>query len=294
MALTKKQLDIIFALSRSNNFDEFNFPLTVVSKSEIVDIIVSMLSNITKEEANTIIDNMTISYSDFGVDDQLIPSSLLLDRRRINVSPIIKIGEDKYIYGNEICKFSHKIWTQDIFDGDFPYRINNKNISNELDKIHKLNSDDLEIDAEQEIHKFLEPKFVIRGLKKFHIISNELPKDAPCGEIDILCINPENNTIYVLEAKAILQKNRPYNVNLIFRDFFGAKGKRYYIKLNKKYDFVKEHTEKFVTYFGLDISKEWKMKKAFIVNQPIFAAYHTGFDVAFVRLSELKEYINRK
>jgi hypothetical protein len=57
-------------------------------------------------------------------------------------------------------------------------------------------------------------------------ISKELPQSPPCEEIDVLCINPATQTLFVFEAKNILQRNRPYDIKQTFDDFFGSKGEK--------------------------------------------------------------------
>ncbi|RLD54827.1 MAG: hypothetical protein DRJ01_17510, partial [Bacteroidetes bacterium] len=288
----RNQLDILYALSRANFESKYSFPLSLVTMNEIVEYLKSMLLKIEKNEIIKIIEDTTLSYQTYDNDDRLIPTELLRSKSRLNVCPIIKIENDKYLFGNQLCKFSHLLWWDEILGGDFPYQVKNKKIITELDKIHKINSKQLETHAANKLKQILRPDFVLLNLKKFNIISSELPKFPPCGEIDVLCVSESSKTLFVLEAKSILQKNRPYSINQVFKDFFGMKGKRYNIKLNKKYDFVKENIEKFVDYFKLEYATDWKVRKAFVVDKKVFAAYHTEYNVDFVLVEELEKYIN--
>lgn len=283
---------IIYALSRSNFKKQLFFPISILEIEDILSYIKEIFPEMEHKEIIQIVNDASLSYSTYKQDDKLIPTELLRSRNRLNISPLIKINEDEYIYGNQQCKYSHKIWVNDIVDGDLPYQENDKDILRDLDEIHKINSSELEKEIAAHIRNILGDKYVILNLKKFNTISSRLPKDPPCGEIDILCANPLNKTIFVLEAKSVLQKNRPYNIKQTFNDFFGEKGKRYYNKLNKKYDFVKNNIEEFVQYFGLEYSNGWQVKKAFIVDKRIFAAYHTEYDIAFLLIGEIDDYIN--
>lgn len=288
----KNYIKIIYALSRSNFKRQLFFPISILEIEDILTYMNDLFPEIENEEIIKITNKASLSFSTYKKEDMLIPTELLRYRDKLNLSPLIKLNEDKYIFGNQQCKYSYKTWVNKIIDGDLPYQEKNKEILKELDKIHKMNSSELEKDIANHIRTILGDKYVILNLKKFNIISSHLPKDPPCGEIDILCINSANKTIFVLEAKSVLQSNRPYNIRQIFNDFFGEKGKRYYNKLNKKYEFVSNNIDIFVQYFGLEYDKEWQVKKAFVVDKRIFAAYHTEYDIEFLLISEINNYIN--
>ena len=288
----KNRLDIIYALYRSNFNSSYSFPISVVDIDDIIKYVNHVFPEIKNSEIERIIKDTSLSFETYSKDDRLIPTELLRSKKRINVCPLVQINKNEFIFGNQLCNFSYKLWWNDIVEGDLPYKEENKDILIELDEIHKINSKELEREAAITLKEILGDKNVLLNLKKFNIVSKDLPKNPPCGEIDILCINSKTKTIFVLEAKSILQKNRPYNIKQIFNDFFGEKGKRYYIKLNKKFDFVRENIEKFVAYFGVKYDKEWNVKKAFVVDKRIFAAYHTGYNVDFLQINELEQYVN--
>jgi len=288
----KNHLNIIYSLYRSNFETSYSFPVFTVSIDEIISYINNVFPEIENREIKEIIKNSSLSFSTYSKDDRLIPTELLRSKKRLNVCPLIKLNNDEYIFGNQLCNFSQKLWWNSIFEGDLPYKESNKSILKDLNEIHKINSTELENETSIYLKKVLGEKFVILNLKKFNVISKDLPKNPPCGEIDVLCVNPNTKTIFVLEAKSILQKNRPYNIKQIFKDFFGTKGKRYYLKLNKKFDFVKNNLPKFIEYFGCKYDNNWKVKKAFVVDKQIFAAYHTEYDVDFLQIKELEKFVN--
>lgn len=288
----KISLDIIYALFRSNFNMSAYFPVFRVGVSDIKSYINEVFPEIEDNQIEKIVSNFSLSFSTYTKEDRLIPTELLRSRKRLNVSPIIQINDDEYIFGNQLCSFTHKLWWNDILEGDFPFKENNKKVSDALNEIHKVNSKALEEETSKFLKTILGNDYVILNLKKFNIISKDFPKNPPCGEIDILCINPDTKTIFILEAKSVLQQNRPYNINQIFKDFFGKKGKKYYVKLNKKYDFVNDNVTQFVEYFKLKYDSNWKVKKAFIVDKRLFAAYHTEYDVDFLQMDELEKYIN--
>lgn len=286
-----KKIAILNILYRSNFYSPNLQPLSYVSIKDIEKHINFFSEkDIESDEIELIIDDLSLNYNSYEDKDMMIPTELLRMKNRLNVCPIIKI-RNKYLYGNQMCKFSYDLWKNEIIDGDFPYKLDNQKIKIKLDELHTINSKQLETDAKDELTKIFGLRYVVANLKKFQIISKTFPQSPPCGEIDILCVDKNNKIIYVFEAKSILQSNRPYIINLTFRDFFGNKGKRYYQKLNKKYDFVLANIGAFLQYFEIEYSVDWKVHKAFVVDKNVFAAYHTDYNVDFVKVENIKEYI---
>lgn len=290
-SLTNK-LGVLYALFRSKFEFDFAFPISIVTIDEIVEYISQISPDLSESEIKLIIESLSLSYNTYNNQDRMIPTELLRSRNRLNVCPIIKVRDDEYLFGNQMCHYSYKLWWSEIYDGDFPYQLDNKIVNLILDKIHKINSKELEIETANTLKLLLGDEFVILNLKKFNTISIHLPKDPPCGEIDVLCLNKNNKTIFVFEAKSILQKNRPYSINQVFNDFFGDRGKKYNQKLDKKYNFVNNNLETFIRHFNLEYDEHWKVKKAFVVDKRIFAAFHTEYNVEFLFVSELEEFVN--
>jgi len=285
------QLRLLFGLQRSNFINPDYFPLSVVSKAEIFDFINEFYLDVNREELDKAIEDIALSYESYNQNDLMIPTELLRSKKRINVCPLIKLSEDKFLFGNQMCQFSENIWKNDLIDGDFPFKITHPKIKRILDEIHSCNSKKLESEAYLKAVSFLGDDNVIQNLKKFNIISKELPQNPPCGEIDVLCINPMTQTLFVFEAKNILQRNRPYDIKQTFDDFFGSKGKKYYEKLNRKHEFVNNNIKSFVEYFNKECSGIWKVKKAFVVDKRVFAAYHNDYHVDFILISEIANYL---
>lgn len=286
------KLGVLYALFRSKFDFDLAFPISIVTIDELVEYISQVSPDLSESEIKLIIESLSLSYNTYNNEDRMIPTELLRSRNRLNVCPIIKIRDNEYIFGNQMCHYSYKLWWSEIYDGDFPYKIENDNVNLILDKIHKINSKELEFETANTLKQILGEEFVILNLKKFNTISSHFPKNPPCGEIDVLCINKNNKTVFVFEAKSILQKNRPYSINQVFNDFFGDNGKRYNQKLDNKYNFVNNNLEAFIRHFKLVYDEHWKVKKAFVVDKRIFAAFHTEYDVEFLFISELEEFVN--
>lgn len=286
------KLGVLYALFRSKFDFDLAFPISIVTIDEIVEYISQISPDLSESEIKLIIESLSLSYNTYNNKDRMIPTELLRSRNRLNVCPIIKVSDDEYLFGNQMCHYSYKLWWSEIYDGDFPYQVDNQNVNSILDKIHKINSKELEIETANTLKQTLGDEFVILNLKKFNTISTLLPKNPSCGEIDVLCVNKNNKTVFVFEAKSILQKNRPYSINQVFNDFFGKNGKRYNQKLDNKYNFVNNNLEAFIRHFKLDYNEDWKVKKAFVVDKRIFAAFHTEYDVEFLFVSELEEFIS--
>jgi hypothetical protein len=73
--------------------------------------------------------------------------------------------------------------------------------------------------------------------------------------------------------------------------FLVQKGKKCYEKLNRKHEFVNSNIKSFVEYFNKEYSSIWKVKKAFVIDKRVFAAYHYDYHVDFILISETANYL---
>lgn len=76
----------------------------------------------------------------------------------------------------KLCDISHNIWLNVLIDRDFTYQRNNED---EMDEVHKVNSNELEKDAAYRLKTLLGDKYVLLNLMKFNYILPSLPKDTP-------------------------------------------------------------------------------------------------------------------
>lgn len=291
-------ISVLKALTKANLFSDDAFPVSIVDAKRILSLLHSLqIFDIDGKQLDRILKFLSISYEEFRDKSSMVPSELLRFRKRFNICPLIKWEDNQYIWGNQMCSYSFRIWVNRVFEGGLPFEIENEDINDKLDKIHQFRSAELEKEAEKSAKKVLGDKNVIGRLKKFNLISKDLPAKPDCGEIDLLCVDRNNKIIYVLEAKYIHQRNRLYDMHITFRDFFDESSKkRYYQKLLKKKEFVSQNVKAFLMYFQCDEGEyyKWSIKEAFIVNDIVFAAYHRDYSVDFILLDDLSSYLMKE
>jgi hypothetical protein len=272
------------------------YPINVMSFDNLYQKFNEIFVGVDKEELRLFIDFFSISFETYRSSDKLISSELMRSPNRLALKPFIRLENNYFVVGNEISSHTHRNWGNYLLEGDLPYSETNEDIKNALIDIHEFKSKRLEYEVERLALECFNKKYVVRGIKKFNKIHSDLPKDPPCGEIDLLCVSEERKIVFVLEAKYLNnQRNRPYDVRQTFNDFFReSKRKGYYHKLVKKRDFVRENINKFLAYFQIEDKYNWEVKMAFVVDQIVYASYSVDYEVDFVLLDSFKDYLNNK
>lgn len=288
-------ITILKALTKANLFSEQAFPVSIVDSKQILELLHSLqIFDIDDKQLDKILHFLSISNDEFRNISSMVPSELLRFRKRFNICPLIRWEDNKYVFGNQMCSYSFRIWFNRVLEGGLPFDTENEGITETLEKIHQFRSSGLEKNAEKIAKNVVGDNNVIRGLKKFNLISQDLVAKPDCGEIDLLCVDRGKRIIYVLEAKYVHQRNRLYDMHIIFRDFFDdSSKKKYYKKLLKKKAFVSQNIRAFIKYFKCDEIEcdKWLIKEAFIVDDILFAAYHKEYRVDFILLDELDTYL---
>lgn len=260
----------------------------------IHDIFGSELTNITKIVINNIINYLSLDFKSYNDEEILLQLKLLKKKERLTICPLIKLKEeDEIIFGYECCHVSFNLWRNFIFSGVFPYPISaNSSSSRALSLIHSYRDKCFE-DLCGEIAKDVlgESNCFLR-LKKFNIISEDLPKYPDCGEIDLLVVNPAIKIIFVLDAKNYYLKLHPYDIKNQINKFLISENSDF-IKLKKKEEFVSENIYLFLDYFKIEDKSEWKIKKGFVIRHNFPSLHVPNYDVDFVFEDDLKTYLTK-
>ena len=137
-----------------------------------------------------------------------------------------------------------------------------------------------------------EEYYVIR-LKNFLRISPQLAKYPDCGEIDLLAVNPQTKTCFILDSKNYYLKLNPYDIKNEINRFINNK-KSDLKKLEKKENFVRNNFSLFLDYFGINDRQNWKFKKGFVIKYNFPSAYVKDIDADFIFQSDLDSYLKKK
>lgn len=284
-------IKVIATLGKLNLFDKSHFPLTIITEENIVSNLLQYIGdNVEENEINKILQFTTLDYNSYDYSTKLIPTNLLRRKERLNLCPLVRTKSGKYIYGNQMCLESSNLWLRSITFGDFPCFIDKESeINQALRDIHFYLDKELEKEASAIAESTLGKDKVETNILNFKRISASFSKRPPCGEIDLLAINEEKKIIFVIDAKNMNNRNRPYDIRQEFDTFF-TKTKCYLRKLSNKKNFVEININEFLEHFGVLNVEGWNVKKAFVVDK----VYHSAFsskEVDFVLLQDLSSYL---
>ncbi len=279
------------ALGRMDLFDQSHFPLSIITEENIVTKLIQCFNDtVDKTELKKIIRFISLDFNSYDSTTKLVPINLLRRKERLNLCPLIHLKSGKYLYGNQMCSESSDLWLNSIISGDFPCFINQESeISKALKVIHDYLDVELEKDSGEIAKKTLGENKVETNILNFQRISILFPKRPPCGEIDLLAVNEEKKIIFVIDAKNMNNRNRPYDIRHEVDEFISNK-KSYLAKLSLKEKFIDENIEEVLKYFGIQNFEGWIVKKAFVANK----VYHSAFsksEVNFILLQNLSAYL---
>lgn len=282
---------ILYALSRMTLFTPGSSPITICTSKEIVEALkkADKLS-ITDETVLRVLGFLSLRYGMYDKSDLLSAADMMRKKERINVSPLIAIGSSTYLYGNEVVGNALKFWSKPAY-GDFPFSTDNlPAIRNAITNIHRNADLELEKEAEIEAGKILGSENVEARVRNFKRLSDEFSRDEKCGEIDVLCVNPEKKVLHVFEVKNVKKGASPYYVRQNIKEFFEG-DKSHYSKLLAKKEFVENNLPQILKHFKIESSIGWTVKEAFVTQRNYYAAYWKEKKVDFILVDELGNYL---
>ncbi|WP_321431114.1 hypothetical protein [uncultured Methanolobus sp.] len=285
--------NVLTVLGRIDLFDEIHFPLSIVSEKDIVTKLIQYLNeSVDGNELDKILRFISLDFNSYNSDTKLVPTNLLRRKERLNLCPLIHLKSGKYLYGNQMCLASSNLWKNSITSGDFPCIIDQDNeISKALKNIHVYLDKELEKDAGEIAKATLGEKWVETNILNFQRLSKSFPRRPSCGEIDLLAVNEEKKLIFVIDAKNMNKRNRPYDIRHEV-DRFLCGEKSYLAKLSRKEIFIIDNIEEVLKYFEIQNFEEWVVKKAFVVNKVYPSAFSNG-GVDFILLQDLSSYLTQ-
>ncbi len=287
-------IKVMMALGQFEIKKDSYFPLSFLS----IEDIFQHLKNTFKEtilinDVEKILDFLSLNfdtytkykYIDYSID------RLMKKKERLNLSPFIKI-ENKYLFGHQLLLNSINGWFQPLVEGDVPFSIDETSlVKKELTKIHDKLDKDLEVLTCKEAINSLSEEFVRCNIDKFQTLSKKFPQKPPCGEIDLLAINPNTKTIFVMDAKNVNKKLHTSAIDRELNKFLKGK-KSYLIKLNKKFDFIEKNKNEILNHFKIEDKSGWKIEKGFVVNTIYISAFYKE-KVDFVLIDDLASFLQK-
>jgi hypothetical protein len=285
--------DLMFVLISMRSIDWRDgvyTPLVFITIDELInEIHKAGMLNIAEEEIRLIIQFLSLNVGIYNAEFSLLPSNLMLFKERVSVSPFIRI-KDKILFGREACYVSANFWNS-LVSGNIPFKLSKESlVQKAINALHKKIDLELEKEAEEKAKSILSDNFVEARILNFKRLSATFKPREDCGEIDVLCINPEIKTVFVLDAKNVNKKVSPYYIKKNIYDFI-LDEKSYHNKLLKKKSFVENNLQAILIYFKQNDFLNWKVKEAFITNNKHFAAYYIDTKVDFIEIEDMNRYL---
>ena len=243
-----------------------------------------------EEEIRLIIDHLSLNFHSYDEEDILIHLKLMKKKNRVTLCPLVRINEN-ILFGKECCNVAFQLWKMNIFAGVFPYNISEVNeISKAINEIHSYEDKIFEEDCGEIVKEVLGKENYIFRLKNFQRISSTLPKYPECGEIDLIAVNQNTKTFFILDAKNYSLKLSPLDIQNQINRFIKSK-KSDLKKLIKKEAFIETHLNVFLDFFHLSNNQDWKFKKGFIIKYNFPSAYVPNLKVDFIFQTDLEAYL---
>jgi len=282
---------VLYVLSKMELPPADEFPVYVMKRNQLIDAIRSnVIINIIPDTIDKTISFLTLRHGVFHHDKFLYFGAMLRNRERITLSPLIELQDGSIIFGRECIDGTMILWN-DVLNGHIPYKIEqNSNLNKLLKAIQKANGKLLEKNDEEKAVHSLSRNYVEARIDNFKRLSKSFNKREPCGEIDLLCVNPTKKIVFVFDCKSLTKIPGIYQVKRNIEEFFFGKDS-YLKKLKRKTEFIEKNLVTILEHFGLVEIANWEVKGGFVVTKVHFAAFYKGDMVDFIDLEELKGFI---
>ena len=271
-------------------------PLNIISENNLIKELITIIPiKIEDIKIRAILRFISLSFSSYKPDESLIPALMLLRKERITICPLIKLENNDYLFGNQMCLAAANLWHNKLKYGEMPYKIedSNSNLAKALTKVHRKLDLELEKDAEKVAVKTLGGNNVEGRIRNFKRLSTAFSKSESCGEIDLIAVNKTTEIIFVFEVKNRNCRTRCYDIYRDIKIFFDG-DKAYIHQLNRKVDFVKNNLTEILKHFKITYTNDWQLYKAFIVKHNFPVTYTNHKEVDFVILDDLPKYLLKK
>jgi len=295
----------ILSLISYNRKNISMFPLILISTEDLIKLVqeeykmqyknrptfIGIIHNeIEEREIRAILEYLSLDFRSYEDEEILFQLRLMKKKNRLTLCPLLRLN-GQILFGKECCNVAFQLWRKNTFAGVFPYKIPvDSKISLALHEIHSYQDKVFEDECGEIAKNALgKDKYIIR-LKNFLRISSKLPKYPECGEIDLIAVNSNTRTCFILDAKNYFLKLNPFDIKNEINRFVKNK-KSDLKKLDKKEQFVNAHFDLFLKFFQINERENWKFKKGFIIKYNFPSAYIPNLSSDFIFQSELETYL---
>jgi hypothetical protein len=283
---------MLYVLGQVPDSSEPEFPLIIVTEGNLLRFVKEHIFPDKQETTiRAMLNFVSLDFDTYDDVSDIIPSRLLRIRGRLTLSPIVRIGSGRLMFGNQMCLAACHLWLSYMSHAEMPFfDCEDSKIRTALNQYHDILDQAFEDKVIAVTAGALGEHSVTGKLLNFKRLSPLLPSRPDCGEIDVLATNKQNRTVFVLEAKNRSQKFRPADMARNLRDFFHGP-KSYLAHLTRKWEFIKDNLALVLSYFQINDVDGWKVKKAFVIPRNYAILHDTRHDVDIVIVDELEDYL---
>ncbi|TAJ49985.1 MAG: hypothetical protein EPO58_14065 [Chitinophagaceae bacterium] len=282
---------VLYVLSKADYKTEQIFPANFASKERLTEIVLANVTiPINHAEIQTTIEFLTLKDGVFGPDQWLYHGVLLRKRQRLTLCPFIELQDGDLMFGREVLDGALIIWS-DVTKGSLPFEVKeNSEADVFLNQVRLRKGTAFEMKIREIAVAVLGKDCVETQIDNFKRISSLFNAKEDCGEIDLLCVNPNSKIIYVMDCKNLIKKLGLYQVNREIEAFFIKPDSHFHL-LVRKTQFVEQHLDIILGYFKINDPTDWKIKNGFITSSVQFAAFYNNQAVDFILADELAGYL---
>ena len=261
-------------------------PFIITSVKEFADRMVTYTPEATREEYVEAIRWLSLTPEDLRAEPQEYWET---ERRaaRVDTRPFIKHGETLYILP---CSSSMTLAVLSAYleDGRLPWppRTLPENFNQAFNRYRQERNDQFENDCYNALSI---PGLIVR--KKIRPRkAKHLGIDFLSGEIDLLCINPAQSHIWVIEAKDPYTPFSAHRIRKMIADFHQPDG--YVDTLLHKVEDIKRNIPSLTSALNIpQPDKEWNIRGLIVTRTTNPAAFKPTSGVPFCTLAELNRTI---
>jgi len=284
---------VLYVLSKMELPSTSDFPVHVIQKTDLIKIIRSYITiELDDNQIEQTLTFLSLKPGIFPIDKFLYFGAMLRNRHRITLCPFVELEDGSILFGRECIDGTIKLWN-DVWKGHLPFGDDqNSKLNKVLRHIRDEKAKRLESLAEDIANKTLGAKYVEARINKFTRLSPTFKIKEPCGEIDLLCVNPATKTAFVFDCKSVVKIPGIYQIKRNIEEFFYGE-RSYQNKLNLKTAFIEKNLSVILGHFGINDTQGWNIYSGFIVKNVQYAEFYNNEKVNFIDLEELSSLLTK-
>lgn len=260
-------------------------PIVTISRRMLIDKL-STLSSAGPEVIEKILHEMTLSQEILdGVD--ISPSMRFWREERILNKPLVLLpASQMLIFSRAVVERYAMSYFERLTTGRLDLIKNHPELPLSKMIMQQVNED--AEDFEDEVDKVLQSNG-LKTKKRAKSVGG-LTIDRSVGEIDALAWDQKNNKLVVVEAKNNTPSRSPIEIKTEMDNYFGKEDEiGYFDKLEKKYNWVKEHPDQVRTEFSIPEGVKYSLE-GILISKSILAS--AELRKPKFKTMKLKDFVN--